>query len=199
MTLSVNPDRHRDRVLGVRFDVDDLSIRDLVDHIVSRHHTYARAAIEKIGMHVSRLIEEEAGGRTPELRRLDVHLGRLESSLLLHMMKEELTLFPYIVGLVEVEEGIRPFVPAPFGAIDNPIHIAIAEHETSADELRAIRRLTADYLAPRGSSIAYRMAMGELGRFDEDFRAHMHLEDDVLFPRAMALEQELRLAERASV
>ncbi len=170
---------------GEADDVTSWPLDRLVDHIVSTHHTYVRSALPTISAYLARLVEVH-GERHPELARIaDVfaHMGR---DLWQHMMKEERVLFPYIRELAAPPDN-GP-LPCPFGTVENPIRMMEREHRDAGDELRLIRELTGGFVAPADGCTTYRVCFVELEQFERDLHRHVHLENNVLFPRAVDLE-----------
>jgi regulator of cell morphogenesis and NO signaling len=122
------------------------------------------------------------------LRPIAGHFAELSGELQTHMMKEEQILFPYVQQLaVSAEYGLEPPVGM-FGSVSNPIRMMEAEHRYAGDELGAIRGLSANYSVPADGCTTYRVCYEELAAFDADLRQHIHLENNILFPRAVALE-----------
>jgi regulator of cell morphogenesis and NO signaling len=109
-----------------------------------------------------------------------------------HMLKDEQLLFPYIRELEAIDSTGRPLPPSPFGTVENPIRMMEREHQEAGDEMRIIRELTGGYVPPADGCTTYRVALAELERFERDLHEHVHLENNVLFPRAVALEGRLR-------
>jgi regulator of cell morphogenesis and NO signaling len=107
------------------------------------------------------------------------------------MMKEEEILFPYIRSLIEAERTGRRIPPSPFGTVYNPIRMMEAEHQGTGGEMRLIRELTRDYALPDYACATYRVCFEELREFERDLHLHVHLENNVLFPRAIRLEAQL--------
>ena len=171
-------------------DVTHWSPTRLVTHIVGRHHGYIRSATPMIGAYLSRLVEAH-GARHPELSEVRTEFDRLTVELRQHMMKEEQVLFPYILELAEFDETGAALPPSPFGTVANPIRMMEREHQEVGDELRAIRDLTHGFTAPPDGCTTYRVAMAELERFERDLHEHVHLENNVLFPAAVAIEARL--------
>jgi regulator of cell morphogenesis and NO signaling len=103
-------------------------------------------------------------------------------------MKEEQILFPYVRALAASAEQGLDLPPNPFGTVRNPIRMMEAEHRSAGDGLAMIRALSSGYTAPADGCTTYRVAYEELAAFDGDLRRHIHLENNILFPRAIALE-----------
>jgi regulator of cell morphogenesis and NO signaling len=158
----------------------------LIDHIVSTHHRYVRTAMPAIADHLAKLVSVH-GQRHPELTRIGASFDELRHELLQHLLKEERVLFPYIRELARAPDG-RPR-PSPFGTVENPIRMMEREHRDAGDELRLIRQLTNDYTPPADACTTYCVCFAELAQFEGDLHRHVHLENNVLFPKAVALEQ----------
>jgi regulator of cell morphogenesis and NO signaling len=168
-------------------DVRAWSPDRLIDHIVSRHHVYVRAALPTISRQLETL-EQVHGERHPELARVRVCFERMRQDLLRHMQKEEQVVFPYLHELAACHAG-RAVADCPFGTVGNPTRMLEREHREAAAELRVIRELTAGFSAPADGCTTYSACMAELARFERDLHRHMHLENNVLFPEAVELER----------
>lgn len=162
----------------------------LVAHIVTHHHAYVRAAIPVIAAHAARIAAVH-GSRSPELPEVARLFEELAGGLALHMAKEEEMLFPYILALAGAEREGRRGASSPFGTIRNPIRMMEEDHEQAGDEMRAIRELTRGYAVPDFACATYRACLEELRDFERDLHRHVHLENNVLFPRAVQLEARL--------
>jgi regulator of cell morphogenesis and NO signaling len=160
---------------------------ELVNYIVRRHHGYIREQVPVIAGHLEKLVAVH-GERHPELRQIAGHFAELSGELQSHMVKEEQVLFPYVRQLAaSVEFGLKPPVGM-FGSVSNPIRMMEAEHRFAGDELGVIRGLSSNYSVPADGCTTYRVCYEELAAFDADLRQHIHLENNILFPRAVALE-----------
>lgn len=162
----------------------------LMEHIVSRHHWYVRAAIPILTTHTAKIADVH-GERSPELPNVARRFAQMAGGLTLHMAKEEQILFPYIRSLVEADRAGRRIPPSPFGTVHNPIRMMEAEHEEAGDEMRLIRELTDRYALPDFACATYRACFEELQEFERDLHRHVHLENNILFPRAIRLEEQL--------
>ena len=159
----------------------------LIDHIVDTNHAYVRSALPTITARLAKLVEVH-GARHPELRRIAEAFEEVSRDLLQHMKKEECVLFPYIR---ELAAGHEAAFSSPFGTVENPIRMMRREHEQAGDELRVIRALANDYLAPADGCTTYRVTFAELAQFEQDLHRHVHLENNVLFPKAIELERRM--------
>jgi len=165
----------------------------LIDHIVSMHHAYVRTALPRIARHLATL-EAVYGSRHPEIARVRALFDELGVELAQHMMKEEQVLFPYVAEL-DSEDTPCGRARSPFGTVENPIRMMEREHRAAAAELWEIRELTHGYSAPPEGCLTYVVCMAELARFEADLYRHVHLENNVLFPKAVALESASGLRE----
>ena len=158
----------------------------LIDHIVSTHHAYVRSSLPTIARYLSKLAEVH-GSRHPELTRVAAYFEQVFVDLDQHLIKEEQVLFPYVRELVR--HDVDPRFGSPFGTIENPIHMMEREHQEVGEGLRVIRELTNMYIAPADGCTTYRVCLAELERFEQDLHRHVHLENNILFPKAVELER----------
>lgn len=168
-------------------DVRGWPLGRLVDHIVSTHHRYVRAALPAAARDVATLAAVQ-GEHHPELRRVAALVDEVSRELLQHMAKEEQVLFPYVVGLDAAGGGDEP---CPFGTVDNPIRMMEREHVQVGQAMRMVRELTLGYQPPPDASPAYTATLRELEAFERDLHLHIHLENNILFPRAKERERAL--------
>jgi len=103
------------------------------------------------------------------------------------MFKEEQILFPYIVAMTEAAEQKRAAPFAPFGTVNNPILMMMREHDTDGEILRELCTLTSDYKAPDDACISYKTLYQALENFEKDLHQHIHLENNILFPKALEI------------
>ena len=165
----------------------------LVTHIVTTHHAYVREAMPRIAGYLQKLIAAH-GERHPELARIAEHFDVLTHELMTHMFKEEQVLFPYVRELTAIRRGGAP-PPNVFGTVRNPIRMMEAEHTEAGHELALVRELSHGYTAPDDGCATYRVCYQELDAFDQDLRRHIHLENNVLFPKAVTLERAAGITE----
>jgi regulator of cell morphogenesis and NO signaling len=159
----------------------------LADHIVTAHHGYVRGALPRISTYLTKLVQVH-GARHPELATIAGHFQTVGAELLQHMMKEERVLFPYIR---ELATAPRP-EPSPFGSVENPIRMMEREHEEAGALVNEIRTLSSNYTPPADGCATYRVCLEELAHFERDLHRHVHLENNVLFPRAVEVETAQR-------
>jgi regulator of cell morphogenesis and NO signaling len=160
---------------------------ELAEYIVAKHHTFVRDMLPLLTAH-TRKIANVHGHRHPELPRVAELVEEIADDMTSHMMKEEQILFPYIVQLEAAVAAGRPAPPAPFGSVDHPIHMMKAEHELAGHAMLEIRELTDGFTPPPDGCTTYKVCLQELEGFEADLHAHVHLENNILFPKASALE-----------
>lgn len=175
-------------------DVTRWPLARLIDFIVSTHHAYVRSSMPAIARYLTTL-EGVHGSRHPELSRVAACFDQVRGDLEQHMLKEEQVLFPYVRDLAEQSDSCGR-TQSPFGTVENPIRMMEREHREAADALRIIRELTRGYTAPEDGCTTYAICMAELQRFERDLHRHVHLENNVLFPAAVEIEQRLCGAHR---
>lgn len=169
----------------------NLPLTDLIAHIVDTHHVFTKSEMDRLQLLTDKVLAAH-GGNHPELVHLDELFTRLCADLKPHMFKEEQILFPYIVALTEAA-GDNLAVPfAPFGTVNNPVRMMMREHDTAGEILRELRVLTSDYKLPADACISYRTLYQALQDLEKDLHQHIHLENNILFPGAIALEKTLK-------
>jgi len=146
--------------------------------ILETHHVYTHATLEAL----LDLADDAAPQRVAAL------VEQLYDDLIPHMTKEEQILFPYIEELELSEDAVEPS----FGTVENPIRMMVKEHEAATDLLLALRRATNGYRPPDGATAYVRELYEKLAALEDDLLRHIDLENNVLFPRAAALEAKLR-------
>jgi regulator of cell morphogenesis and NO signaling len=168
-----------------RFNSWDLPT--LVTYIVSNHHSYVRQAIPALLTHTKKVAAVH-GETHPEMVEVAALFDGVADEMRSHMEKEERILFPFINALAEADREGRPAPLTPFGTIANPIHMMEMEHESAGGAMARINELTRGYQAPDDACTTYRVTLQELDAFERDLHAHVHLENNILFPKALALE-----------
>lgn len=171
-------------------DFQNASLPQLIDHIVSTHHVFTKSEMNRLQALVDKVLNAH-GGNHPELVQVAEIWYQLCADLKPHMFKEEQVLFPYITGMAEAADQNRPGPFAPFGTVNNPIRMMMMEHDTAGDLLREMRSLTSDYQTPPDACISYQTLYRAMEEFEKDLHQHIHLENNILFPKATQLEQKL--------
>jgi len=171
-------------------DFQNASLPELIRHILDTHHVFTKVEMDRLESLTDKVLNAH-GGNHPELIHLDELLTRLCDDLKPHMFKEEQILFPYMMALVQAADQNRPVPFAPFGTVNNPIRMMMREHDTAGEILREMRLLTSDYKVPADACISYQTLYQALENFEKDLHQHIHLENNILFPKALDLERKL--------
>lgn len=159
----------------------------LMDHIVEKHHTFCRQEVARLEPLVEKVIQAH-GAAHSELRRIKAVFSGLTKELLMHLTKEEQTLFPYIARMEEAMTKGIPFPRPAFGTVQNPVRMMVMEHDNSGAALHQMRSLSNNYQLPTDACNSYRALYDGLKSFEGDMHQHVHLENNILFPRAVAME-----------
>lgn len=158
----------------------------LARYIVGRHHGYCRAEMPAIAAHARKLAQVH-GPAQAELVEIAEIFDHLCKDMDTHMVKEERVLFPYIEQLAATRRAGLAIFPAPFGDVANPIRMMEADHAHAGAAMARIRALTHDYETPAHGCTTWRVTLQELALFEQDLHEHVHLENNILFPKARAL------------
>ncbi len=162
----------------------------LVDYIEKKHHRYVQEKTAEIIPYLDKICRVH-GAHHPELFEINEHFNATAGELAKHMKKEELILFPIVRKLAKAkQEGSKMDAP-PFGSIQNPINAMMDEHSTEGDRFRKIEELSNNYTPPQDACNTYGVTLGLLKEFEQDLHLHIHLENNILFPKAIELEREL--------
>ncbi len=170
---------------GIEFQ--NLSVAELVQYILDKHHVYTRNEMARLEGLVEKVVAAH-GANHSELLSIRDLLQQLFTELKGHMFKEEQILFPFIVELEQSVTQRRPMPFAPFGTVNNPIRMMMFEHDNAGEILRELRKLSSDYKTPDDACLSYKTFYEALELFEQDLHQHIHLENNLLFPKAAKLE-----------
>ncbi|MBZ5678003.1 MAG: iron-sulfur cluster repair di-iron protein [Acidobacteriia bacterium] len=169
------------------------SAQELISHIVGRHHSYVRSESPRLMAMFDKVVSRH-GQDHPELASIRDLFSALTQELFAHMLKEENVLFPYLEQMdTAVTRGEIP-PPAIFGSVEMPISRMLADHDDAGELLAKMRVLSSGYSAPESACPTYRALYHGLEEFERDLHQHVHLENNILFPRALHMEQGTELA-----
>jgi regulator of cell morphogenesis and NO signaling len=172
---------------GIDFNSWPLDL--LVDYIEKTHHRYVEEKTGIILQFLNKLCSVH-GANHPELFKINELFAEGAGELSQHMKKEELMLFPFIKRMVNTKESNGVLSQPSFGTVSNPIAMMMQEHENEGDRFREIANLTNNYTAPADGCTTYKVAFAMLQEFEQDLHKHIHLENNILFPKAVILEEE---------
>jgi len=173
---------------GAGRDWQQASLTDLIAHIISTHHKYVREEITRLGPLFEKVCSVHGKNR-PELLQIEETFEALAQELTMHMMKEEMVLFPYVTRMEEAVIQKEPVLPPPFGTVQNPVSMMMHEHDSAGNALRAIRQASNGFTPPPDACVSYQNLYRALLDFEADLHQHIHLENNILFPRAIELEK----------
>jgi regulator of cell morphogenesis and NO signaling len=172
-------------------DFQTLSPEQLIAHIVQTHHVYTKDEMVRLDALLKKVIAAH-GENHPELERVRQLFEQLCAELKPHMFKEEQILFPYITELTKASLRNHPAPFAPFGRVTNPVRMMMMEHDKAGEILRELRTVTSGYVVPADGCISYRTLFEAMAALEKDLHQHIHLENNILFPRAIEIEAELK-------
>ncbi|HLG33975.1 MAG TPA: iron-sulfur cluster repair di-iron protein [Bacteroidia bacterium] len=162
----------------------------LIDNILQIHHSYVKEIMPVISAHTEKVARVH-GEHHPEVIEIAKLFAQVKSELEHHMMKEEKILFPHIKLLAEAKRKGQHVEPPSFGTIRNPIRMMETEHESAGSALEEIKNLSSSFIPPADACTTYRVSFMELEKFTKDLHLHIHKENNILFPKAIALESKL--------
>lgn len=169
-------------------DWNSAELGALIDHILATHHLYLKSELPRLTFLLDKVLAAHGGNHADSLVPLNATFGALRAELEAHLMKEEMVLFPMIRGLAAARQAGRPAPAAHCGSVNNPIRVMEHEHDNAGEAVAAMRRITGDYALPAGACNTYAALFHGLAELEADLHRHIHLENNILFPRAAALE-----------
>ncbi|RIH63343.1 iron-sulfur cluster repair di-iron protein [Mariniphaga sediminis] len=168
--------------------INNLDLGVLADYIVNRHHSYVQKNIPFLKQNLDKIAEVH-GANHPELVEVRDEFYQSAGELTMHMQKEELLLFPYVKQMEQAKKENKDLPSPPFGTVANPISAMMAEHENEGERYERISKLTNNYQIPEDGCTTYEVTLKQLADFEKDLHRHIHLENNILFPKAKILEE----------
>lgn len=162
----------------------------LADYIEKTHHRYCETKITEIKPYLEKIAQVH-GDAHPELFEIQELFNQTAGQMSMHMKKEELIVFPFVKRLMKAKTSGEPYVQPRTGSIESPIEIMMDDHNEEGERFRKIRALSHDYTTPADGCNTYRVTLGLLEEFEQDLFQHIHLENNILFPKSIELEKEL--------
>lgn len=163
------------------------SLAELISHIIKTHHVFVRTQVPQIGSLIEKVYAKH-GANHPELGQIRNTFRGLGDELMTHLMKEENILFPYIERMEESVLGHEPILPPPFGTVANPVRMMEHEHDNAGIALRILHDASQNFTPPADACASYQALYTALANFEKDLHQHIHLENNVLFPKAVEME-----------
>ncbi|WP_035648786.1 iron-sulfur cluster repair di-iron protein [Flavobacterium sp. ASV13] len=161
----------------------------LADYIEKTHHRYVEEKTNVLLPFLDKLCKVH-GANHPELFRINELFIGCAGELAQHMKKEELVLFPFVKRMVKTKESDGILSQPTFGTVSNPIAMMMNEHDNEGERFREIAELTNNYTPPADACTTYRVTFAMLKEFEADLHKHIHLENNILFPKAVVLEKD---------
>ncbi|MFZ1496963.1 MAG: iron-sulfur cluster repair di-iron protein [Saprospiraceae bacterium] len=165
----------------------------LADYIEKKHHRYVEEKSQEIKPYLDKICRVH-GSHHPELLEINEHFNATVGELAMHMKKEEFVLFPYVRKMAKAKQEKIKLETPHFGTIQNPIQMMMNEHSTEGDRFRKIEELSNNYTPPLDACNTYRVSFALLKEFEQDLHLHIHLENNILFPKTIELEKQLSIA-----
>ena len=169
-------------------DWQTAALGELTRHIVEKHHAFTREELKRLKSLLAKVVSAH-GANHPEVARVQSIFHELDKELTMHMMKEEEILFPYIENMEAAVNAKRSLPPCMFGTVQNPVRMMMMEHDSAGDALREMRAETSSYAVPAEACLSYQELYRALPVFEADLHEHIHLENNILFPRTIQMEQ----------
>jgi regulator of cell morphogenesis and NO signaling len=170
-------------------DFNNLELDALVEYIINTHHSFVREKLPFITELGKRVVNAH-GPNHPEVIEIAQLFAGVKAEFEGHLVKEEMILFPQIKKLAEVKRGEAEYIRPPFGSIAHPIRVMEAEHENAGSAFDSIKKLSNNYNPPADACNTFKVYYAELENFENDLHKHVHLENNILFPKSLILEKE---------
>lgn len=170
-------------------DFNSFPIDLLADYVEKTHHRYVEEKTPIIQQFLDKLCKVH-GDRHPELFEINAIFNESARDLAAHLKKEELVLFPFIKQMVKAKISGEDVLQPHFGTVENPVNMMMHEHTTEGERFEKIAQLTQNYAPPADACNTYRVTFAMLQDFENDLHKHIHLENNILFPKSIKLEKE---------
>lgn len=161
----------------------------LIDYIEKKHHRYVEEKTPVLLAFLDKLTKVH-GTKHPELFEINNLFYQGAGELAQHMKKEELILFPFIKNMVSANKKNTTLEMPGFGSVENPIAMMKHEHENEGERYEKIKALSNNYNPPADACNTYKVTFQMLEEFEQDLHTHIHLENNILFPKAIDLQSK---------
>lgn len=163
------------------------SLKDLINHIINTYHQPLRQELTRVAP-LAEKVARVHGDNHPEMVELLHIFNRFKAQLELHMQKEEMVLFP---GIASIEASGTPQIFGCGGGIEHPIEVMSQEHDDAGEAMCTMRRLANDYIPPEDACNSFKVLLSSLAQIESEMHQHVHKENNILFPRALALHNKV--------
>src|SRR5690606_25119434 len=163
----------------------------LVDYIEKKHHRYIKKNAMVVRGHLENLYKTN-GKKHPELLAVSEQFNHCVGEFSHHMKNEEMFLFPAVRKMVLAQHAGVKLTRNHFGSLQNPIQKMVTGHKTESERFGHIVSITNIYTLPVGACDIYAIAYTSLQEFENDLQTHIHLENNILFPKIKTLEKQLK-------
>ena len=160
----------------------------LMDHILTTHHAYMKRELPRLAAMLAKVVAAHGERHGDVLGPLAATFAPMKEELDGHLMKEEMVLFPLIRSLDLAKKTGSAAPVSHCGSVRNPLRVMIMEHDSAGGALARMRTLTGDYTLPADACNTFRALYFGLAEMEADLHRHIHLENNILFPRAVAAE-----------
>jgi len=171
-------------------DVRTWPLDRLADHVETVHHRYVEERGPVLKQYLDKLCKVH-GDKHPELFAINEEFNTCVGAMAMHMKKEELILFPFVRNLAKSERSGEPFKAPRFGTVESPVKAMMDDHNDEGERFERIKALSNNYTPPADGCTTYATAFSMLREFEADLHLHIHLENNIMFPRAIELEKRL--------
>ena len=169
----------------LKTNYNELSLAQLSEHIVSTHHNYVKNEMPALHGYLQKVASKH-GDRHPEMNKVFQIFGAVKEEMEFHMQKEEMVLFPRIKDIEnQIQEGKKVVINSSY--LQSPINMMEQEHDHAGSMLAEIRNLTNNYTPPADACTTYQLSFASLQAFELDLHHHVHLENNILFPKALKM------------
>jgi regulator of cell morphogenesis and NO signaling len=175
---------------GRAYDYNSWELDFLIDHIVNIHHSYVEDGLPVMYQYAEKVAKVHGHYYTEVVKVYEL-VQEIVKDLSYHLKKEEQILFPYIKYMLQVKKEGRSMSAPPFNTVNNPIRMMEDEHEHAGDLFKEIARLTNNYTPPKEACNTFRALYAKLEEFEQDLHQHIHLENNILHPKAITLEASI--------
>lgn len=162
----------------------------LADYIEKTHHRYVQEKTMEVQPYLDKICKVH-GERHPELFKIKAEFNASAGELAAHMKKEELILFPFIRKMVKAKQESAKVAAPHFGTVKKPIQMMMEDHTVEGERFRKIEEISNSYTPPKDACNTYRVTFALLKEFEQDLHLHIHLENNILFPKAIELEKAM--------